>query len=287
MGEKPTGRMLVLAGLLVTSLFIGMASADESGVALEAVPQTSSDRSWYSPDQPLVLVPTLANSGPDITLTVNPSCLLYINVYNATGVQVVDGAEACPVREQGLDVFAGERIEYEPVTWSMKDNAGAWLDSGEYTVELMHSSGASTASVVTVQTPVALPDGVVYSVETSQRTVAGPVLHMVNLHNPSAESVALPSTTPCSLEITVDSVHRLGASCTSNVDLLMPGEMILVEQFSVGSSSSVSIATSGASPFYNHAPTANNPPITSRSRDDAGAERQRTSFVRIKRCFGQ
>ena len=142
----------------------------------------------------------------------------------------------------------------------MKDNEGAWLDSGEYTVELMHSSGASTASVVTVQTPVALPDGVVYSVETSQRTVTGPVLHMVNLHNPSAESVALPSTTPCSLEITVDSVHRLGASCTSNVDLLMPGEMILVEQFSVGSSSSVSIATSGASPFYNHAPTANNPP---------------------------
>ena len=260
MGEKPTGRMLMLAGLLVTSLFIGMASADEGGVALEAVPQTSSDRSWYSPDQPLVLVPTLANSGPDITLTVNPSCLLYINVYNATGVQVVDGAEACPVREQGLDVFAGERIEYEPVTWSMRDSAGAWLHSGEYTVELMHSSGVSTASVVTVQTPVALPDGVVYSVETSQRTVAGPVLHMVNLHNPSAESVALPSTTPCSLEITVDSVHRLGASCTSNVDLLMPGEMILVEQFSVGSSSSVSIATSGASPFYNHAPAANNPP---------------------------
>ena len=34
--------------------------------------------------QPLVLVPTLANGGPDITLTVNPSCLLYINVYNAT-----------------------------------------------------------------------------------------------------------------------------------------------------------------------------------------------------------
>ena len=74
MGEKPTGRMLMLAGLLVTSLFIGMASADEGGVALEAVPQTSSERSWYSPDQPLVLVPTLANSGPDITLTVNPSC---------------------------------------------------------------------------------------------------------------------------------------------------------------------------------------------------------------------
>ena len=139
MGEKPTGRMLVLAGLLLTSLFIGMASADEGDVVLEAAPQSAPDQPWYSPDQPLVLVPTLSNSGPDVTLTVNPSCLLYINVYNATGVQLVNGADACPSREQGMDVFAGERVEYEAVTWSMKDNQGLWLECGDYSVELMHS----------------------------------------------------------------------------------------------------------------------------------------------------
>ena len=44
MGEKPTGRMLVLAGLLLTSLFIGMASADESDVVLETAPQSTSDQ---------------------------------------------------------------------------------------------------------------------------------------------------------------------------------------------------------------------------------------------------
>ena len=250
MGEKPTGRMLVLAGLLLTSLFIGMASADEGDVVLEAAPQSTPDQPWYSPEQPLVLVPTLSNSGPDVTLTVNPSCPLYINVYNITGVQLVNGADACPSREQGLDVFAGERVEYEAMTWSMKDTQGLWLESGDYNVELMHSSGISTTQLVTIQTPVPLPAGLVYSVETAQRAPFGPVVHMVNLHNPLPASVALPSATPCLLEITIDDVHRLGAPCTAGVDLLMPGEMILVEQFSADPSSSVAIASSGGASIF-------------------------------------
>ena len=258
MGEKPIGRMLVLAGLLLTSLFIGMASADEGDVVLEAAPQSAPDQPWYSPDQPLVLVPTLSNSGPDVTLTVNPSCLLYINVYNATGVQLVNGADACPSREQGMDVFAGERVEYEAMTWSMKDNQGLWLESGDYSVELMHSSGISTTELVTIQTPVPLPTGLVYSVETTQRAVFGPVVHMVNLHNPLPESVALPSATPCLLEVSIDDVHRLGAPCTADVDLLMPGEMILVEQFSADPSASVSIASSGGAPIFTSLPSENN-----------------------------
>ena len=258
MGEKPTGRMLVLAGLLLTSLFIGMASADEGDVVLEAAPQSAPDQPWYSPDQPLVLVPTLSNSGPDVTLTVNPSCLLYINVYNATGVQLVNGADACPSREQGMDVFAGERVEYEAMTWSMKDNQGLWLESGDYSVELMHSSGISTTELVTIQTPVPLPTGLVYSVETTQRAAFGPVVHMVNLHNPLPESVALPSATPCLLEVSIDDVHRLGAPCTAGVDLLMPGEMILVEQFSADPSASVSIASSGGAIIFTSLSSENN-----------------------------
>jgi len=260
MGEKPTGRMLVLAGLLLTSLFIGMASADEGDVVLETAPQSTPDQPWYSPDQPLVLVPTLSNSGPDVTLTVNPSCPLYFNVYNATGVQLVNGADACPSREQGLDLFAGERVEYEAMTWSMKDNEGHWLESGEYSVELMHSSGISTTELVTIQTPVPLPTGLVYSVETAQRTSTGPVVHMVNLHNPLPESVALPSATPCLLELTIDDLHRLGAPCTAGVNLLMPGEMILVEQFSADPSSSVSVASSGGASIFTNLPSQSDGP---------------------------
>ena len=145
---------------------------------------------WYSPEHPLVLTPTLVNNGPEVSLTVNPSCSFVYNVYNATGVMLVNGSENCPAREQGMDLFAGEEVVFEPVEWSMKDADGEWLESGTYNVELLHSSGLSTVLEATVQTPVSIPDALVYTVESTQRTGAdGPVVYMVNLHNPTALSL--------------------------------------------------------------------------------------------------
>ena len=65
MGEKPAGRLLMLAGLLVTSLFIGMVSADEGDVVLAASVVNPPDHPWYDPAHPLVLEPRLTNNGPD------------------------------------------------------------------------------------------------------------------------------------------------------------------------------------------------------------------------------
>ena len=94
------------------------------------------------------------NNGPDVSLTVNPSCPFVYNVYNATGVMLVNGSATCPVREQGLDLFAGEQVDFEAVEWSMKDNDGQWLESGVYNVELLHSSGLSSTVEARIQTPV-------------------------------------------------------------------------------------------------------------------------------------
>ena len=49
MGEKPTGRLLMLAGLLVTSLFIGMVSAESGDVALLVEETTPTEQPWYTP----------------------------------------------------------------------------------------------------------------------------------------------------------------------------------------------------------------------------------------------
>ena len=73
MGEKPAGRLLMLAGLLVTSLFIGMVSAETGNVTLVVEEETPVDQPWYSPEHPLALTPTLVNNGPEATLTVNPA----------------------------------------------------------------------------------------------------------------------------------------------------------------------------------------------------------------------
>ena len=253
MGEKPAGRLLMLAGLLVTSLFIGMVSADEGDVVLAASVVNPPDHPWYDPAHPLILEPRLTNNGPDVSLLMNPACPVVLNVYNASDVMVVDGSSECPQREQGLDLFAGEQIALEAVSWSMKDNAGSWLESGTYTVELLHSVGASFATEVAIQTPFSLPQELTYAVQTAQRGVDGQLVHLVSLYNPTAESVSLADTTACWLEISVNDVHRLGAPCTGSVSNLMPGEVMLVDQVSAASTSKVSISTPGDSFVFNSA----------------------------------
>ena len=236
----------MIAGLLVTSLFIGLVSADQGEVALLVEVQDAPDEPWYEPGNPLILAPSLVNNGPETSLLVNPACPFVFNVYNTSNVMVVNGSSSCPVREQGLDLFAGERLDFSLMEWSMKDADDAWLESGTYRVELLHSAGFSHTVMATIQTPVQLPNSLVFDVETAQRTASpGPLLYMVNLHNPTEQSVDLTSVAPCQFEISVDSIHRLGSSCTGEVNTLMPGEVILVEQFTANPTSIVSIATPG------------------------------------------
>ena len=250
MGEQPTGRWLVMAGLLVTSLFVGMVSAEEGEVALTADVLNAPDQPWFEPGQPLVLEPQLVNNGPAVSLSMNPACPVVLNVYDTNGTMLVNGSAACPQREQGLDLFAGEQLELDPVTWSMKDEAGEWLESGTYSVELLHTAGPSFTTQATIQTPVIIPADLTYSVQTTQRSEGEAVLHQVSLHNPTGKSVDLSNILPCRFEVSVDNVHRLGAPCTGSVSNLMPGEVMQVEQFIAPAASAVTVSTPGETPFY-------------------------------------
>ena len=257
MGEKPAGRILALAGLLLASLFIGMASAESGEIALEVSEDTPPETAWYSPQHPLILTPTLVNNGPDVSLTVNPDCPFVFNVYNATNTLLVNGLDACQVREQGMDVFAGESVAFEPVEWSMQDAAGQWLESGVYTVELLHSSGLTSVREVLIQTPVTIPEALTYSVSTTQRANAeGPVVYLVSLHNPTASSIDVSSQPPCLLEAQLGSKSLLGSNCFADVKVLMPGEVILVDQFVALPSDPVSLSTPGNDFTYTTSPTA-------------------------------
>jgi len=251
MGEKPTGRLLMLAGLLLASLFIGMVSAETGDVALTVEEETPSPDAWYSPEHPLLLTPTLVNNGPDVSMTVNPACLFVYNVYSENGGMITNGSEACPAREQGMDLFAGEEVEFEPVEWSMKGADGEWLESGVYTVELLHSSGLAAVRDVMVQTPISIPEGLTYTVESTQRLgESGPVLHMVNLHNPTSSSVDLSVLPTCFLELQADAHTRLGSNCFGEANTLMPGEVVVVDQFTALEGAYVSIRTPGGAFTY-------------------------------------
>ena len=246
MGEKPTGRLLVVMGLFMASLMVGFASADASEVRFE-MEVTPTDQPWYDVDQPLVLTGHLINDGESVTVSNNPVCDVALNVYNASNVLLVDGEDACLDRSQGLDLFSGEEFAFDPLVWDMKTSEGAWLESGTYTVELVHvGTGLSVSTSATIQTPVSLPSELTYSVDWIQRTseASGAWLGLVSLHNPSSEPVNLNALSTCTLEYRVATIASLGAPCFGDVSLLMPGEVMLVDQHVVPSSLATDVRVS-------------------------------------------
>lgn len=234
MGEKPVGRILVMSALLLASLFVGLASADAENIVLSTDIESLEGQPWYDVDHPLVMTPSLTNTGSsELQFTINPACEFVLNVYNDTGVQVVDGTEACPDRSTGENLFAGQTKAYESLTWDMKTNDGAWLESGAYTVELMHTTlGHSLTVEAVAQTPVTLPEGLEFSVEFVDRLSdgSGPSLMLVSVHNPSTEIIDIESLPTCFLEYAFDETYELGAPCFGGVNTLMPSEVLLVAQ---------------------------------------------------------
>jgi predicted transcriptional regulator len=257
MGEKPTGRLLVVMGLFMASLMVGFASADTNEVRFLVDASNNDNQSWYDVSNPLTLAGSLINDGDAVTVSNNPVCPLVLNVYDTSNVMLVDGEDACPDRSQGLDLFAGEQITFDSLAWDMKTGDGDWLVSGTYTVEVVHvGTGLSHTLSATIQTPVFLPSGLTYEVDWIQRTSeeSGAWLGLVSLHNPSAEPVDLNSLPACWLEHRIGSAATLGAPCFGDVSLLMPGEVMLVDQrvVPVADAVSVEVALPGDSFVHTH-----------------------------------
>ena len=93
-GREADRPIVDVGGVAETSLFIGMVSAEPATSPCSSKPPTEQPR--YTPDSPLLLTPTLMNNGPDVSLMVNPSCPFVYNVYNATGVMLVNGSATTP-----------------------------------------------------------------------------------------------------------------------------------------------------------------------------------------------
>ena len=249
MGEKPVGRTVVVMGLLMVTLLAGFASADTGEVRL--VVSVDAAEPWVDVANPLVLTPSLVNDGEAVTLTVNPACPFVLNVYNESGALVVDGEDGCPDRSQGLDMFAGEQLGFDPLTWDMKAADGSWLEGGAYTVEVAHTTtGLTSTHPVVLQTPVTVPDSLAFEVSWQQRNAEddGVWLGLVSLHNPTSEPVMLNGLASCRLEHRIDGVDTLGAPCFGDVDALMPGEVMLVDHVLVPNTNALNatVSTPGA-----------------------------------------
>ncbi len=231
MDEKPTGRMLVIAGLLLASLFVGVAHAETGDLRLEINYENPPNQAWFDLDNQLVITPSFVNDGGDVAVDNDPSCDVVLNVYNSTGVQLIDGSEACLEKSRAIDLFSGETHTFDALTWSMKDAEGDWLESGTYTVEAYHSvTGLSQSLSALIQTPVALPAEVEYSVQIAHRndSQSGPAIYQISALNPTTSKVSLAELPPCFLEIQIGPTSELGPACFADVVDLLPGEMLQV-----------------------------------------------------------
>ena len=136
----------------------------------------------------------------------DPSCNVVLNVYNSTGVQLIDGSEACLDKSRAIDLFAGETHTFDALTWSMQNADEGWLESGTYTVEAYHSATGQTQSMsAQIQTPVTLPEEVEYSVQVAHRSdeQSGPAVYQISALNPTASKISLAELPPCFLEIQI------------------------------------------------------------------------------------
>ena len=115
----------------------------------------------------------------------------------------------------------------------MKDAEGEWLESGSYTVELVHTTtGLSQRMSVAVQTPVSVPSELTYEVEWVERSgdSDGAWLGLVSLHNPSTQAVDVDGEPSCFFQHTINGDSVLGGACYGHAETLMPGEMLVVDQ---------------------------------------------------------
>jgi len=259
MGERATGRVSLLAGLLLVSLLVGFSSAQTANVSLETSLNQPVGQTWYTPAQPMTMSTFFSNSGSATSFDNDPSCDIILNVYDSEGVQVHDGSDECRGLSRGIDLFAGETKEMNALSWDMKNEQGSWQPSGFYTVEAFHpSTGLNDSTTVRIQTPVIVPDELEYTVMMTHRTAetSGPMVSIINLNNPTTQSVDVSSAGPCSMEIEIGTTRSIGMACFAGVDLIMPGEQLFIGHILTDalSQENITISTPGGSYQYSFSP---------------------------------
>lgn len=176
---------ILLAGLL--AVMAPSAFAADSDVSLEASIANAPDKGWYASGESVEIVGILSNSGDATSIQVDPSCNEVLRVWN-DGNLIVDGTEICLGQSRGLDLDASSTTEIDPLFWDLKDSDGLFVKSGYYDIELVIAGEELSSTVsVHVQTPVSVPEGLVFEMIATARdgnhAEASPSIITARLHN--------------------------------------------------------------------------------------------------------
>ena len=225
-------RFAVLSGLLMLSIFSVFATANSGDVALEFEVENGVQE-WYSYQDSITLNPMLVNYGDSTSVLNDPSCNVVLKVYDEAGELIYDSTQ-CRGQEQTIQMASSQQREFDALTWDFTNSNGEVVESGYYTIDLVHTATSLTSShEILVLAPHENPEQVELSLaltsRDSQLSQNENFVLSIALYNPTNADIVLPENGHCSLLLEIAQSNEIVAPCFEKAPRLRAKEYRIID----------------------------------------------------------
>ena len=183
---------------------------------------------YYTAEDVVAMEVNLLNQGSTVSIEHNPSCILYLKVYNDDNT-IRDDSNVCRNQIQTKEITSGDTESLGSISWDLKDENSNLVPSGTYQIQVWHG-GTSLFEEVSVflQTQKEIPDQLELWMNTTTKDESivayQPVIVSLSLHNPTNELMIL-SDAACRISEYHNTQHQLLDSCFPQSLVLQPFEV--------------------------------------------------------------
>ena len=233
MGRLIQPRVLLLLALLVLSAFSTAVSSEDSQVRLEMQINDASAKDWYQQGETIEIAASIINDGAFQSIENDPSCNVIFQVLNTNNEVILNGEDSCRGQSQNIDLDNGELLQFEEMSWDLKDSTGIYVPSGQYTIKTLHPTTNLFDEVqVEIQTSIETPQQLelVLTVSNRQQPILDNqnIILSVSLYNPSKELITLPAESECKLISNIGDTASLQLPCFPEINTITSGQQILL-----------------------------------------------------------
>ena len=233
MGRLIQPRALLLLALLVISAFSTAVSSEDSQVHLEMQIVDANANDWFQQGETIEIAASIINDGTFHSLENDPSCDVVLQVLNVNNEIVFNGAESCRGQSQNIDLDNGEILQFDGLSWDLKDSTGIYVPSGQYTIKTLHpTTDLSDEVQVEIQTSIETPQQLelILTVSNRQQPILDDqnIILSVSLFNPSKEIITLPAESECKLISNIGDTASLQLPCFPGRNNIISGQQVLL-----------------------------------------------------------
>ena len=204
------------------------ATGDENLLQLSVSITEPAHETYYTSEDVVMMDVDLLNHGSTVSLEHNPSCTLYLKIYDNTDL-VRDDSDVCRNQIQTKEISSGNMESLGSISWDLTDEDSNLVPSGTYQIQVWHG-GTSLFEEVSVflQTQKEIPDQLELWMNTTTKeeniVAFQPVVVSLSLHNPTGEVMIL-TDAACRISEYQNSQHDLLGSCFPQSLVLQPFEV--------------------------------------------------------------